>query len=134
MEVLTRDAERLAVENNQLHLRLIQQADKQEDSMREHVKKGKSLEDSVAELTFCKTSLAAKSAALEKENAGLQARLLEALKDLEGCHQAFSDGELSSAPKQPVNVSLHNRPDAETLTSTRCSHTWLLQSKLAGCR
>ncbi len=108
VDVLTKDAERLAGENNELHLRLIQQAEKAESSMREHVKKRKNMEDSVAELTFCKTTLSTKSATLEKENAALQAKLQEVLKDLEACHQAVSDGELLEALKKPVTVSLHD--------------------------
>ena len=108
VDVLTKDAERLAGENNELHLRLIQQAEKQESSMREHVKKRKNMEDSVAELTFCKTDLSTKSATLEKENAALQAKLQELLKDLEACHQAVSDGGLLEALKKPVTVSLHD--------------------------
>ena len=108
VEVLTKDTERLAAENNQLHLQLIQQADKQENSMREHIKKRKSLDNSIAELTFCKTSLSSKSATLEKEKAALQAKLQKALRDLEACHQAVSDGELLNALKKPVTVSLHD--------------------------
>ena len=100
VEVLTKDAERLAGENNQLHLKVIQQADKQESSMRDHIKKRKSLDDSIAELTFCKTSLSSKSATLEKEKAALQAKLQKALRDLEACHQAVSDGELLNALKK----------------------------------
>ena len=108
VDVLTKDAERLAGENNELHLCLIQQAEKQESSMREHVKRRKNLEDSVAELTFCKTSLSTKSATLETENAALQAKLQEVLKDLEACYQAVSDGELFEALKKPVTISLHD--------------------------
>ena len=134
VEVLTKDAERLADENNQLHQRLIQQADKQEDSTREHVKKRKSLEDVIAELVFCKTSLSAKSAALEKENAALQAKLQEVLEDFKACQQACPDGALSVALKMPVIVSLHDRADAETMASNRSSGMWLLQTKVAGCR
>ena len=130
VEVLTKDAERLAGENNQLHLKMIQQADKQESSTREHVKKRKSLDDSIAELTFCKTSLSTKSANLEKENAALQAKLQEVLKDLEACHQAVSDGEPLEALKKPVPVSLHDQSKLRHSLSIRVVAHCLFRQKL----
>ena len=93
VEVLTRDTERLAAENNHLHLRIIQETEKQEQFEREHLRKQKGLEDAVAELTFLKGSGAAKRAALAEENAGLRAKMRELLNELEAYQQAGSDGK-----------------------------------------
>ena len=94
VEVLTRDTERLAAENNHLHLRIIQETEKQGQFEREHLRKHKCLEDAVAELTFLKGSGAAKHAALEEENAGLRAKMRELFNELEAYQQADSDGEI----------------------------------------
>ena len=105
VEVLTIDTEHLATENNQLHLRLIREAEEHRAHEREHLKKQKSLEDAVAELTFWKSSIAAKHAELERENAALKGRLQELLESLESYRNADSDGEHNST--EHMNLLSH---------------------------
>ena len=106
--MLTIDTERLATENNQLHLRLIREAEQHRAHEREHLKKQKSLEDAVAELTFRKSSSTAKHAELERENAALKGRLQELLESLESYRNADSDGEHIST--EHVNLLSHHAP------------------------
>ena len=94
---MTKGSERLSIENNHLHLRLIQETEKQESNAREHLKQQKGLQDAVAELKFWKSSQAAKQAALETENASLKGKMHELL---EACQQAASDGENGAAKQR----------------------------------
>ena len=90
--VLTRDSERLATENNHLHLQFIQETEKKKCQEREHLRSLKKLEGTVAELTFQNSSSTERHAALEKENAGLRAKTLELLHDLDAYQRGDSDG------------------------------------------
>ena len=90
--VLTKDSETLAAENNHLHLRIIQETDKHKAQAREHLTRVTKLEDTVAELTFWKSSADERHAALEKENAGLRAKTQELLHELDAHQQANSKG------------------------------------------
>ena len=90
--VLTKDTERLATENNDLHLRIIQESEKQKCQEREHLRSLKKLEDTLAELSFRNSSSADRHAALEKDNAGLRAKMQELLHDPDAHQRADSDG------------------------------------------
>ncbi|CAL5228386.1 g11509 [Coccomyxa viridis] len=91
--VLAKDSERLAAENNHLHLRTIQETEKHKSQERVHLTMLRKLEDTVAELGFYKSSSAERHAAMEKENAGLRAKTQELLHDLDAHQRADSDGE-----------------------------------------
>lgn len=91
--VLTKDSERLVAENNHLHLRIIQETDKHTCQEREHLAKQKKLEDTVADLCFFKSSMTDRHAALERENAGLRAKMQELLHGLDARQRADSEGE-----------------------------------------
>ena len=91
--VLTKDSERLAAENNHMHLRIIQEIDKHKCQEREHLTKQRKLEDTVADLWFWRSSMAERHAALERENAGLRAKMQELLDNLDAQRQADSEGE-----------------------------------------
>ena len=93
--VLTRETEVLATENNQLHHTIIQETEKQKRQEREHLRRHKSLQDTVAELTFWKASSSERHATLERENAGLRAKTQELLHDLEAYQEEDSDGAVS---------------------------------------
>lgn len=77
---MTRDAGRLASENNQLHLQLLKAADVADKADREHYQQVKRLEAQVTELSCWKHQTAGRFHTLEHENAGLRAKVEEILR------------------------------------------------------
>ena len=77
---LTRDAGRLAGENNQLHLQLLKAADVADKADREHYQQVKKLEGQVTELACWKHQTAGRFQTLEQENAGLRAKVEDILR------------------------------------------------------
>ena len=77
---LTRDAGRLASENNQLHLQLLKAADVADKADREHYQQVKKLEGQVTELACWKHQTAGRFHTLEQENAGLRAKVEDILR------------------------------------------------------
>ena len=121
--VLTKDSERLAAENNHLHLRIIQETEKHKAQDREHLTRLRKLEDTVAELNFYKSSSAERHAALEKENAGLRAKTQELLHDLD----AYQQIEGRSYPwKPPVRSGLLSRQLVSSTITLNCSTPFLI--------
>ena len=80
MDGLTRDAGRLASENNQLHLQLLKAADVADKTDREHYQEIKRFEGQVTELSCWKHQTAGRFHILEQENAGLRAKVEEILR------------------------------------------------------
>lgn len=77
---LTRDAGRLASENNQLHLQLLAGADAADKADREHYQQVKKLEGQITELACWKHQTSGRFQTLEQENAGLRAKVEEILR------------------------------------------------------
>ena len=80
VEGLTRDAGRLANENNQLHLQLLKAADVADKADRDHYQQVKKLEGQVTELACWKHQTAGRFHSLEQENAGLRAKVEDILR------------------------------------------------------
>ncbi len=79
LDVVRQDSVRLQSENSQLHLVLIQQAEKQERQDKEHYQALKRLEDKVSELSYWKHQAGEKLQAADRENASLKKRCQELL-------------------------------------------------------
>ncbi len=80
VEGLTRDAGRLANENNQLHLQLLKAADVADKADRDHYQQVKKLEAQLTELACWKHQTAGRFHSLEQENAGLRAKVEDILR------------------------------------------------------
>ena len=77
---MTRDAGRLASENNQLHLQLLKASDAADKADREHYQQIKKLEGRITELACWKQQTSGRFQTLEQENAGLRAKVEEILR------------------------------------------------------
>lgn len=80
LESVRQDSVRLQSENSQLHVLVMQHAERHEREAREHYTAVKRLEDTIAELSYWKHAAAEKLASADKENAGLRKRCQELAK------------------------------------------------------
>ena len=75
MSAVRQDTTRLQAENSQLHIRLIQEAEKYDRQEKIQYQLVKKLEDRIAELSYWKQSAAEKLMAADRENAGLRKKM-----------------------------------------------------------
>ena len=78
LDALTKEHERVVLENNMLHLETIKASESKDDSERRVYQRLKSQEEKIAEFAFWKEQSAAKLAKVEKENLVLRRELEEA--------------------------------------------------------
>ena len=78
VSAVRQDTVRQQAENSQLHIRLIQEAEKYDRQEKSHYQQTKKLEDKIAELTYWKQSASEKLVAAERESSSLR-RKMEAL-------------------------------------------------------
>ena len=75
MSAVRQDTVRLQAENSQLHIRLIQEAEKYDRQEKSHYQQVKKLEDRIAELSYWKQSASEKLMAADRENSGLRRKI-----------------------------------------------------------
>lgn len=75
MSVVRQETARLQAENSQLHIRLIQEAEKFDRQEKSHYQQIKKLEDRIAELSYWKQSASEKLMAADKEASGLRRKI-----------------------------------------------------------
>ena len=77
LEAVRKDSVRLQSENSQLHVLVMQQAERQERQAREHYQASKRLEDTIADLSYWKNVAAEKLVVADRENGALRRRCEE---------------------------------------------------------
>jgi hypothetical protein len=75
LNALLQDAARQQAENSQLHLSLIQEAERADKQQKQHYQQVKKLEDTVAELRYWKQAASDKIQAAERENTSLRRKM-----------------------------------------------------------
>ncbi|EFJ50664.1 basal body protein [Volvox carteri f. nagariensis] len=80
LEAVRQESVRLQSENSQLHVLVMQHAERHEKQAREHYQACKRLEDTIAELSYWKHCATEKLQAAERENSGLRKRCADLIK------------------------------------------------------
>ena len=75
MSAVKQDTTRQQAENSQLHIRLIQEAERYDRQEKSHYQVVKKLEDKVAELSYWKQTATEKLLAAERENSSLRKKM-----------------------------------------------------------
>jgi hypothetical protein len=75
VQAVNLDSARQQAENRQLHISIIQEAEKFDRQEKQHYQHVKKLEDKIAELSYWKQSASDKLLASEKENASLRRKI-----------------------------------------------------------
>lgn len=75
MSSVRQDTSRQQSENSQLHVKLIQEAEKYDRQEKNHYQQVKKLEDKIAELSYWKHTATEKLLAAERENSGLRKKI-----------------------------------------------------------
>lgn len=71
----SQEVARQQAENRQLHISLIQEAEKFDRAEKQHYQQVKKLEDKIAELSYWKQAASEKQQATERENASLRRKI-----------------------------------------------------------
>jgi hypothetical protein len=80
LDVVKADCGRLAAENNQLHERLLRDAERAEQAQRQAAAGARKLEGQLAELSAQKAAAASRAEGLERDNTGLRRKVAELLR------------------------------------------------------
>lgn len=80
LDIVKQDCGRVTAENNNLHVQLIEEAEKYEQLQKDSYQKIKKLEDKLAELSYWQQQAIGRYDVLEKDNAALRKRVAELLK------------------------------------------------------
>lgn len=129
------------MENSQLHIQLIQEAERFERQERQHYQEKKRLEDKIAELSFWKQSATEKLQSAASESSDLKAKIEELIKINDKLTSGAMDPSAFAAkisitsPLQPSSLTLPTppRPDKAAVDALQAANARIssLQQQLA---